>query len=692
MSKEREKEKQNDASGKAMKRNLGTAAVFSICTGAMFSSGFFLLPGLVADSTGPSLPLVFIIASFFMLPAIFSIGELSSAMPRAGGPYFFLNRSFGAFIGIIGAFGKFLQLLLKGAFAFIGVGAYLSLMFDVSIEVVAIFLIIVFTGINLLGIRQTAKTEIVLVVILLLLLTYFTASGIVEIIRDEVGLLQRFQPLFPFGFDGLANAIALVFVSYAGIGQVASISEEVKKPSRSIPKGMFIALGVATLFYFLGTGLMVSLLSPNALQGDQTPVATASNQLSQLPLPIYIIVIAALAAFASTGNAAILSAARYPFALSRDHLIWSQFGKLDNKGVPKNAVIFTGAVLILLVIGLDVKSIVKNGSAFLLFVFLGMCLAVIIFRESKTDEYQPKYKTPFYPWMQIFGSIIYFWLIIESGIEAVLFILFICIIGALWYWFGVKEKTQLSGAIFKLFARMGQENIQSQARTAISNIVDPHLVEVVERAMIIDIDKEINFNDAAKESANALYQRIGGDRKEIANHLHTEGKKWTSPIKSDIAVSPVLLHGIEQPEMVILRGKINFDDKKYHGLIVLVDDNESSTRLFRLLSQLKEAIDHSDFLDVWKNAKDPNELRGALKHGTQVITIPVQEKGFVSTLKEKRLKDVNLPENSLIVLIEREGQDIIPNGDTKIKKGDKITFITKGEASEEIKNFSEKKS
>ncbi|RDV14551.1 amino acid permease [Pontibacter diazotrophicus] len=671
-----EKEKK---SNRGMERSLGTASVFAICTGAMFSSGFFLLPGLAAEEAGTSLPLAYLCASLLILPAIFSMSELSSAIPRAGGPYLFLKRSMGTLMGVIGAFGKYLQLLLKGAFAFVGVGAYLSLVADVSIQPVAIALIAGFTFLNLLGVQQTATTEKLLVAILLLVLAYFIAAGLTEVVEEPTNIKDRFQPLLPFGVEGLFSAVALVFVSYAGIGQIASISEEIKEPSHAIPKGMLLALGVSTILYLSGTFIMFTLISTDNLQGDQAPVATAAAQFTALPLPVMVIVVAALAAFASTGNAAILSAARYPLALARDRLVWSRLGEVDKKGVPKVSVILTGVLLVLLVLAFDVKGIAKLASAFLLFVFLGMCLAVAIFRESRLKEYKPGYRSPLYPWMQIAGVVTYIALIILSGLEAVGFILAICTAGSLWYFFGIREEEQhQSAAIFRLFGRLAN---RSQATSEASHmqlpmLSDAHFSDVVKRAIVFDLEKEKEYEEVIQHAADALTDHLGGDRAEHAERMKEDVRHWMSPSRAHVAVAPALLHGIEQPEMIVIRGEIHVDDNEYKGLIVLVDDEQSSDRLMGLLSRLNAVIRHNDFPEAWKKAEAPEELKSAfLEQGVRAMTISVDGSGPTASLDGCKVQNVELPEGSLMALIYRQGKLLVPHKDMTLQKGDKITLV-----------------
>ena len=673
-----------------MRRNLGTASVFAICTGAMFSSGFFLLPGIAAGVAGPAVPVVYLLASVLMLPAIFSLGELSSAIPRAGGPYLFLHRSIGSLAGLIGSFAYYLQLLLKGAFAFVGVGIYLSLIVDVPTQLVAIALIVLFTGLNLLGSKQTARTEIALVAVLLVLLTYFTAAGFLEIGVPTRETGERFVPFLPSGAAAVWAGVALVFISYGGIGQVASLAEEVKDPSRSIPRGMLIAICVSTVFYVLGTVVMVAMLPPDTLHDNEVPVAAAAAEFQALPLPVVVVVLAALAAFASTGNAAILSAARYPLALARDRLIWQRFAALGKNGVPKAAVLLTGVLLVALIIAFDVEGIAKLGSAFLLFVFLGICVAVIVFRESRSEEYRPGYRSPLYPWTQVGGVIVYLALIIESGPAAVGLLLAVCAGAVLWYHLGVRNETHRSAAIYELLARLARTGatMQGFSQTGTPVLAGTGLVQLSERAIVHDLDGAATLDDAVSDAARALTSHVGGDAEAIAEHLLAEVSHWRSPSRSNVLIAPALLEGIEQPELIVLRGTIHIDSDDYEGLITLVDDEQSSGRLLALLSELEGVIQHSDFPRVWRGAKSAQELKDALKHDITVVqslTIQIDGSGRASALDGVSVKEADLPKGSLIVLVHRVGKAFVADGDTVLKSGDRITLVADQDAMEQLR-------
>jgi basic amino acid/polyamine antiporter, APA family len=668
-----EKKKEEEA----LKRTMGIPSVFAICTGAAFSSGFFLLPGFAAEETGPSLPLIFLVAGILMLPAVFSISELSSAMPRAGGPYFFITRSFGPLVGIIGAIGIYLQWLLKGAFAFVGVGYYLSIVMEVPISLMAIGLISFFTLINLIGVKQSTMAEIVLVIILIIVLSLFSLAGIMEITPVDEAIKERFQPLFPFGLAGTLSAIAIVFVSFGGMGQVASVAEEIKQPSRTIPMGMLLSLAVVTLFYLVGNGIVIALVEPDVLYDNPTPIATATEQLSSLPIPVIVIVVAALAAFTSTGNAVILSAARYPLALSRDRLLWGKFGHLNKKGIPTYSVLLTGLILIAMVLLFDVEEIAKLASAFLLFAFIGLCFSLIIFRESKTGDYKPGFRSPWYPWVQIAGILVYTVLIIVSGFEVLLFVFGFILLGMLWYYIGVKEKTTFSAAIYPLFGKIAERGIQGISTGGIDLYIlkGTHLSPVVERAIIIQGEIEKDIDDAVKDAAGSIAERIGGDMELLADLIREEFHQWLHTSRSNIAVAPVLLKGIEQPEMLIYRGKVKMKGRSVDGLMVILDDKKSTDRLLKLVSQLDTLLDKPEFLKYWDNATSAKEIKKCLSQNVRTLSVRVAESDGTSKLIGKNPEEIELPEGSRIAVILKGGKIRVPNSDIYIEKGDEIIIV-----------------
>lgn len=411
--------------------------VYAISTGAMFSSGFFLLPGLAASQTGSSVFLAYLLAGFLILPSMFSVAELSTAMPRAGGAYYFIDRSLGPVMGTIGGMGSWFALIFKSAFALIGMGAYIAVFIDLPIVPVAVVLTLIFGVLNIIGAKESTGLQRFLVATLITIMIFYLVQGLFKIasLDLQVILNDRFDPFFQFGSHGFLSTIGLVFVSYTGLTKVASVSEEVQNPDRNIPLGMILSLITASIVYVIGVLLMVIYLEPAEFFQDLTPVATTGELfMDWLPggVGLILVVIAAAAAFASTGNAGILSASRYPFAMARDNLIPSFFGKISANGTPVVSVIATTGTMILLLVMFNVESVAKLASAFQLLLFALLNVAVIVMRESKIESYDPGFKSPLYPWVQIFGIFFSILLILEMGILSVLFTLVIIFVCVMW--------------------------------------------------------------------------------------------------------------------------------------------------------------------------------------------------------------------------------------------------------------------
>lgn len=205
---------------------------------------------------------------------------------------------------------------------------------------------------------------------------------------------------------------------------------------------------------------------------------------------------------------------------------------------------------------------------------------------------------------------------------------------------------------------------------------DAHFADVVKRSIAFDLEKEEEYEKVIQRAADALDDHLGGDREEHANRMREDVRQWMSPVRAHVAVAPALLEGIEQPEMIIVRGKVHVEDKEYNGLIVLVDDEQSSDRLMELLSRLNSVIRHTEFPDAWNNAEDTEELKSAfLGQGVQAVTYCINDTGPTASLDGSMVQNVEMPEGSLLTLIQRQGRMLVPNKDTRLQKGDEIMVM-----------------
>lgn len=699
-----------------LEKQLGLWDVFAISTGAMFSSGFFLLPGIAAAETGPSVFLAYFIAGILVLPTMLSVSELCTAMPRAGGTYYFIDRSLGPLMGTIGGFGSWLALVLKSAFALIGMGAYIGIFMDVPITLVAIVLTIFFGFVNVIGAKESSFLQKILVAALLGIMFFYIVQGLFHIFSLDFFEItrQQFSPFFINGINGVLATVGMVFVSYAGLTKVASVAEEVENPDRNIPLGMIMSLIVAVFVYVVGVYLMVGLLEPEAFRSDLTPVATAGEVfLDWLPEPIglILVVIAAIAAFASTGNAGIMSASRYPMAMARDRLLALRFSEISKRyGTPKIAIIGTVLLMIFFLLAFEVEAVAKLASAFQLLLFGLLNLAVIVMRESKIEEYDPGFRSPFYPWLQISGMIISVFLILEMGLLSIMFTALIAVFSVGWYFYYAHNKIEREGAIFHVHARLGQRRyrgLEHEMRTILREKglrdEDPY-EKVVARSMVIEnLDSTVSYKEVINKAVSLLAERTDIPENELSDIFYGVNRDGAIPIGRGVALNHARVELDIHAEMVLIRVNdgLEIDAEKFESLsredrddtqkvrafIFLVSSEKHSGSHLRILAHIAEMVDTRHFMERWLSAKGESDLREIMLRDEHFINLDISPDDETSSMIGKEIKDVKLPGDSLVAILERDGELVIPHGDTVIRAGDKISIIGEIEAIEQAKQL-----
>lgn len=682
-----------------LSKELGLFDVFAISTGAMFSSGFFLLPGLAAAEAGPSVVLAYLIAGILMLPAMLSMAELSTAMPRAGGAYYFLDRSLGPVVGTVGGVGTWIALILKSAFALIGMGAYLALFFEVPARTLAVVLTLAFTVVNIVGAKETGRLQRWLVVVLLSVLFFFVVQGLLAIAGMGAGDVaeRQFSPFFPYGAGGLFSTVGLVFVSYAGLTKVASVAEEVKDPDVTIPLGMALSLAVATTAYVLGVLVIVAVLEPAALQEDLTPVASAADAFFDwLPgsIGLILIVTAAIAAFASTGNAGIMSASRYLFAMARDRIVSPGFAKIGRFRTPTRALWLTGAVMCLVLLTLDVMSVAKLASAFQLFIFSLLNLAVIVLRESRIEGYDPGYRSPFYPWLQGTGALISLWLITQMGGLTILFTFAMIAAALFWYAYYAREHMTREGAVLHLFERLGRQRDPGLERELREILIetdrtgqDP-FTELVAEAIVLDLDEPAEYETIVWQVAARLSADHGVLADDVANGILTESRVGLTPVSNGVALPHVKVPNLRTFHLVLVRPRgevaLAVDGGRAAtdvcALFFLVSPEDEPRRHLALLASLAGRMDDDEFMRAWLEARTEQELKESLLHDEAFLSLQVEEEGPSSELADCEVREISLVEGALIALVHRNGKVVIPRGRTRLKRGDRLTIVGEPDA------------
>ncbi|VAX26357.1 Uncharacterized amino acid permease, GabP family [hydrothermal vent metagenome] len=685
---------------KKLKKELNLIDVFAIATGSTISGGFFLIPGLAAAEVGNAFVLAYLLSAILLIPSVLSKIELATAMPRAGGVYYFLDRSLGPGVGTIGGIGVWLVLILKVSFALVGIGAYLSLFVtSYNITMLAVFIAIILGIVNYFGAKKSSNLQIVLVSILLIIIAGFIVTSIPFIEPSN------YNQMFDFKFLDLMSTTGLVFISYVGVTKIASISEEIKNPERNIPLGIFLALGTAFIVYILGTMIIVGIVPMDILRGNLTAVATV-EELKFGNIGVIIIAVAAIVAFISVANSGIMSASRYPLAMSRDHIIPASFRKLTKNNIPTRSLMLTVLLIIIVLLVFDPTKIAKLASAFQLLAFAFISLSVIVMRESKIESYDPGYKSPFYPWMQIIGIAVSLFLIFQLGILSILFTIGLILIGGAWYFFYSKSRVTRNGAIYHVFERWGKSRyagIDTELRGILKEKGlrkgDP-FDQIVMQSKVFELPENINFEKSVDATAEWLATKIPISKEDIIKRVMEGTRVGATPVTRGVALPHFRCEGIDHSMLVLLRTKSGIDIPIFNPLTYQEEDVQRVTAVFflispekdptqhlRMLAQIAGRVDEESFAEEWYAAKDEQELREALLHDDNFQALHVFHGKKTESLINKPLKEIDFPSGCLVTLLQRGGEIIVPKGNTKILEGDRITIIGDPESMQQLRKL-----
>lgn len=682
---------------KRLKKELTLFNVYTLSTGATIATGFFLLPGIAYAWAGPAMILSYLIAVIPLIPGLFSMAELATAMPRAGGIYYFLDRSMGPMFGAIGGIGTWFGLTLKAAFALIGIGAYLNIFFPtLPVLPIAGAFAVVFGVINLFGAKKSSFFQALLSIGLLAILFWFVGVGLPSVSTSH------FRGFFDREFSSIVATAGLVYVSYVGLTKIVSISEEVKNPEKTIPLGMFLALGTAVVIYVLGTIVMVGI-TPAENLADNLTAAAATTDILAGTWGVVLITIASILAFFSVANVGILSASRYPLAMSRDHLMPGFFRVLTKEQNPINAIMVTVGLILVCLIFLDPARIAKLASAFQLLLFALSSLAVIIMRESRIESYDPGYRSPLYPWMQILGIIAPLWLIVEMGWVPVLFTAGLITVAVGWYFWYAKERVIRGGAIYHIFARLGEQRFAGLDTELRSILIekgvreqDPYDV-VIASASLIDIPNQTNFSDVVNQAVGEFNRKLPGKAVILKDGFMQGTRIGATPVSGGIALPHLRLPDLDRHEMVMVRTRegvsveVAEDCIREHeasmpvyAFFFLISPEENPGQHLRILAQLAGRADDEKFLPLWLAAQNEQEIKEILLRDDRYLSLILKPDDKTAPLIDKAIYDLNLPEGSLIALIHRAGNIIIPRGHTVLQEGDRLTIVGYPEGIEKL--------
>jgi APA family basic amino acid/polyamine antiporter len=604
---------------KKLKRELTLLDVFCIATGAMISSGLFILSGLAFAKAGPAVIISYIIAGIFCIPTILSMAELTTAMPKAGGDYFYIMRGFGPLLGTIAGFSTWFSLSLKGAFALIGMGAYLSIITEIPLIIIALFFCIFFVFLNLIGVKEAGRFQVFLVLGLLSILFVYVLWGM-----KAVNPLH-FSPFFSKGLGSMFATASFVFISYGGLTKVAALAEETKNPGKNLPLGMFLSLIVTSIVYALVIFITIGISNPESLERTLTPISDGAGIFGGNILKL-IISIGAFLAFISTANSGIMTASRYPLGMSRDKLLPTGFQKISSKfKTPYIAILFTGSFMICAILFLRLELLVKVASSILILLYIFANLTVILFRESKISSYRPKFHSPFYPYLHVIGILGGGFLLIEMGTVIVFFTMIFLILGFIWYKIYAQKRASQDSALIYVLERLvvrdkelSSDNLLTELKDIVierDELTRDKFHKLIEEATVLDIKEILKMKNFFRVISDIIGKESNLNPQEIFKKFVEREKESSTIIKKGMAIPHIIVEGKNINRAFLVRaqeGIVFPQDEVVHILFVFIGSSGDRVLHLKVLAAITQITQNPEFEEKWLGASNEEELKNII--------------------------------------------------------------------------------
>ena len=597
-----------------LRKDLRVFHVFCIASGAMISSGIFVLPGLAFRQAGPSVILSYLLAGLLALVGILSVIELTTAMPKAGGDYYYVTRSLGPLVGTISGILGWFALSLKSAFAIYGLSALIHSITGFPILLIGAAMCVVFTWLNIKGVEGAAKVEVWLVGALLSLLALYFLLGVRHVTATS------YVPFAAKGINRTLLTAGFVFVSFGGLLKAATIAEEVRDPGRTMPIAMVGAIVAVTVLYTAVLFVTVGILPAEALATSLTPLADAARMKTGA-VGYWLISIGAVLAFVTTANAGIMSASRYPLALGRDRLVPGFLSRIDPRyGVPRVAIILTGATIFLsLTLPLDL--LVKAASTVVLTAYVLAALAVIILRQIRLQNYRPTFKVPLYPWLPITGAVVFVLLIIDMGAATIEISLGLVVVATLVYVFYGRKRSNQEYALLYLIRSVTSRalvtrSLESELRDVVherDQIERDEFDGIVERAKVLDVDMRVSRDELFSRVAELLSHRLNVDRSILYQGLIDREHETSTVISPFVAIPHVIIEGDKRFDVALVRcregARFSPMDNAVKAIFVIVGSRDCRNLHLKALAAIAYVVQHPEFEDRWMDTRQAEQLR-----------------------------------------------------------------------------------
>ncbi len=426
-------ELKDEAEGQALKRALGPGNLIALGIGAIIGAGLFSLTGLAAaQNAGPAVALSMCVAAIGCLFAGLCYSEFSCMIPVAGSAYTYAYTTMGEWLAWIIGWDLVLEYAVGAATVSISWSGYVvSLLNEFGIHLPAqlvsspfealklpdgtqiqgiinlpaVFIIVCISLLLMIGIRESARTNAIIVVIKVTVVLVFIALGWMYIdTRNYTPFIPANEgPFGKFGWSGIMAGAGTIFFAYIGFDAVSTAAQEARKPQKDMPIGIIGSLAICTVLYVLFSIVLTGIVSYKELN-VAAPVAVAIDRTPYQWLRTAV-KLGIIAGFTSVILVMLLGQSRVFYSMSRDGLVPKVFSAVHPRfRTPWRSNMLFGLFVSVLAAFLPLQVVGHMTSIGTLFAFVIVCGGVWIMRRTQPDIPRP-FRTPLVPLVPILGMV-----------------------------------------------------------------------------------------------------------------------------------------------------------------------------------------------------------------------------------------------------------------------------------------------
>lgn len=447
------KEDAEAAGENQLKRTLGSIDLLALGIGAIIGTGIFAVIGTAAAGSsghlgaGPGVILSFILTAVACAFCALCYAEFAALVPISGSAYTYSYATLGEVVAWIIGWDLIIEYAVGNVAVAIGWAAYFHQLMEglglhipawlsvdyrsahqaaeaaaaaggqvgtdmalaleawmqhptilgipVIFNFLAIVIVAIVTWLLVIGIKESARVNNIMVALKIVILLFFIGVGAVYVKPEN------WSPFMPNGFSGVWTGASLIFFAFIGFDAISTAAEECKNPGRDMPIGIIGSLIVCTIIY-IGTAAVLTGMQPWHQLGVADPLAAAFANLG-LNWAAGIISLGAVISMTAVLLVFQLGQPRIFFSMSRDGLLPKYFAKVHRKyKTPHITTIWTGVVVAVFSAVANINEIVELTNIGTLFAFVLVCIGIIILRKTDPDRHRV-FRTPWVPVVPLLG-------------------------------------------------------------------------------------------------------------------------------------------------------------------------------------------------------------------------------------------------------------------------------------------------